>query len=48
MPGAIDVMALGFATNAVTVNGQAAYRKGEYFRAEVHASVLTIDTSGGG
>lgn len=35
VPAAIDVMGLGFATNAVTVNGNAAYRKGEYFRAEV-------------
>jgi len=28
-------MGLGFATNAMTVNGQAAYRKGEYFRDQV-------------
>ena len=33
VPGAVDVMGLGFATNTVTVNGQTAYRKGEYFRA---------------
>jgi YD repeat-containing protein len=38
VPAAIDVMGVGFATNAVTVNGQAAYRKGEYFRAEVPVS----------
>jgi RHS repeat-associated protein len=38
MPAAIDVMGLGFASNAVTVNNQAAYRKGEYFRAEVPVS----------
>jgi RHS repeat-associated protein len=38
IPGAIDIMGLGFATNAVTVNSQAAYRKGEYFRAEVPIS----------
>ena len=38
VPAAFDVMGLGFATNAVTVNGQAAYRKGEYFRAEVPVS----------
>jgi len=35
VPGAVDVMGLGFATNAVTVNGQAAYRKGEYFRQQL-------------
>ena len=35
VPGAVDVMGLGFATNAVTVNGQTAYRKGEYFRKEL-------------
>ena len=34
-PGAVDVMGLGFATNAVTVNGQTAYRKGEYFREQL-------------
>jgi len=28
-------MGLSFATNTVTVNGQAAYRKGEYFRKEL-------------
>ena len=38
MPTAFDVMGLSFATNAVTVNGQAAYRKGEYFRAELPVS----------
>jgi RHS repeat-associated protein len=38
VPAAFDVMGLGFATNAVTVNSQAAYRKGEYFRAEVPVS----------
>ena len=35
---AIDVMGLAFATNTVTVNSQTAYRKGEYFRAEVPVS----------
>jgi RHS repeat-associated protein len=35
VPGAVDVMGLGFATNAVTVNGQTAYRKGEYFRQQL-------------
>ena len=38
VPGAVDVMGLGFATNAVTVNGQTAYRKGEYFRKEIPVS----------
>jgi RHS repeat-associated protein len=38
VPAAFDVMGLGFATNAVTVNSQAAYRKGEYFRAQVSVS----------
>jgi hypothetical protein len=38
VPGAVDVMSLGFATNAVTVNGQTAYRKGEYFRKEIPVS----------
>jgi RHS repeat-associated protein len=32
VPGAVDIMGLAYATNAVTVNGQTAYRKGEYFR----------------
>ncbi len=42
VPGAVDV--LGAATNnaTVAVNGQAAYRKGEYFRGE-----LTLDNSQG-
>lgn len=31
-------MGLAFATNTVTVNSQTAYRKGEYFRAEVPVS----------
>jgi len=38
VPGAVDVMGLSFATNTVTVNSQAAYRKGEYFRKEVSLS----------
>ena len=33
-------MGLGFATNAVTVNSQTAYRKGEYFRQQ-----LTVNNS---
>lgn len=32
VPGDVDVMGLAFATNPVTVAGQTAYRKGEYFR----------------
>jgi RHS repeat-associated protein len=35
VPGAVDVMGLALATNAVTVNSQSAYRKGEYFRKEL-------------
>jgi RHS repeat-associated protein len=35
VPGAVDVMGIGFATNTVTVNGQGVYRKGEYFRKEL-------------
>ncbi len=35
VPGAVDVMGIALATNAVTVNGQATYRKGEYFRKEL-------------
>jgi hypothetical protein len=32
IPGYADVMGVSFATNSVTVSGQTAYRKGEYFR----------------
>jgi RHS repeat-associated protein len=35
VPGFLDIIGLAFATNAVTVNGQAPYRKGEYFRKEL-------------
>ena len=35
VPGGVDVIGTALATNAVTVNGQTAYRKGEYFRKEV-------------
>ena len=38
MPDAVDVMGVSFATNTVTVNGQTAYRKGEYFRKEIPVS----------
>jgi RHS repeat-associated protein len=32
VPGAVDVMGISYSTNTVTVNGNTAYRKGEYFR----------------
>ena len=35
MPGYVDVKGVSIATNTVTVNGQTAYRKWEYFRAEL-------------
>ncbi len=35
VPGAVEVMGVALATNTVTVNGQAPYRKGEYFRKEL-------------
>jgi len=35
VPGDVDVMGLGIATNAVTVNGQMAYRNAEYFRQQL-------------
>ena len=35
VPGAVDIMGLGLATNTVTVNGKAPYRKGEYFRQQL-------------
>jgi RHS repeat-associated protein len=38
--GYVDVKGASFATNTVTVNGQTAYRKGEYFRDE-----LTVNNS---
>ncbi len=38
VPGAVDIMGVGLATNAVTVNGATAYRKGEYFRQQVSLS----------
>ncbi|MCW5553566.1 MAG: hypothetical protein KIS67_15580 [Verrucomicrobiae bacterium] len=34
VPGYVEVLGLALATNTVTVNGQSAYRKGEYFRKE--------------
>jgi RHS repeat-associated protein len=33
--GAVDIMGIGLAGNTVTVNGQTAYRKGEYFRRQL-------------
>ena len=38
VPGAVDVMGVALATNTVTVNGNATYRKGEYFRKEISVS----------
>jgi RHS repeat-associated protein len=38
VPGAVDIVGVGLATNAVTVNGTTAYRKGEYFRQQVSVS----------
>ena len=35
VPGYVDVKGVSIATNTVTVNGQTAYRKWEYFRAEL-------------
>jgi RHS repeat-associated protein len=35
VPGFVDVMGVGITSNSVTVNSQTAYRKGEYFRAQV-------------
>jgi len=35
VPGAFDVIGVGFATNEVTVNGDSTYRHGEYFRKEI-------------
>ena len=40
VPGYVDVKGVSIGTNVVTVNGQTAYRKGEYFRQE-----LTNDNS---
>jgi RHS repeat-associated protein len=36
VPGSVDVMGLELATNTVTVNTVAPYRKGEYYRKEVN------------
>ena len=35
VPGYVDVKGISIATDVVTVNGQTAYRKFEYFRSEV-------------
>jgi RHS repeat-associated protein len=35
IPAYVDIKGVSFATNTVTVNGQTAYRKGEYFRDEL-------------
>jgi RHS repeat-associated protein len=38
VPGFADVMGISLATNSVTVGGQTAYRKGEYFRDQLPVS----------
>ena len=38
VPAYVDVMGASILTNTVTVNGQPAYRKGEYFRQQLPAS----------
>jgi RHS repeat-associated protein len=38
VPGYVDIMGDSLATNAVTVNGQAAYQKVEYFRAQLNVT----------
>ena len=38
IPGYVDVMGIALATNSVTVGGQTAYRKGEYFRNQLPVS----------
>jgi RHS repeat-associated protein len=35
VPGDVDIMGLAIPTGTVTVNGQPAYRRGEYFRAQL-------------
>ena len=35
VPGAVDIMGISLAASTVTVNGQTAYRKGEYFRKQL-------------
>jgi RHS repeat-associated protein len=35
VPGGVDIIGLGYATNTITVNGTTAYRKGEYFRQQL-------------
>jgi RHS repeat-associated protein len=41
VPGDVDVMGIGIATNTVTVNGQTAYRKNEYFRDQLSVTNST-------
>ena len=38
VPAYVDIKGVSIATNVVTVNGQTAYRKGEYFRDELPAN----------
>jgi len=42
VPGAVDVMGIAMATNAVTVNTAATYRKGEYFRKQLAVDNSTV------
>jgi RHS repeat-associated protein len=54
VPGYVDVMGISFATNTVTVNSQAPYRKVEYFRKELSVNnssapvwqSVTVQTNG--
>ena len=56
VPGAVDVLGDGLATNGVTVNGLAAYRKSEYFREQLSVTntaaavwnAVTVAASGQG
>ncbi|HWV99693.1 MAG TPA: hypothetical protein VNZ64_08385 [Candidatus Acidoferrum sp.] len=42
VPGAVDIMGISIATNTVTVNGQTAYRKGEYFRLQLSVNNASL------
>lgn len=41
VPGYVDVMGASISTNAVTVNGQTAYRNQEYFRQQIGVTNMT-------
>jgi YD repeat-containing protein len=47
VPGAADVMGLAYATAAVTVNGNSAYRKGEFYDYSLGLSIPCCDTKFG-